>query len=85
MLIRLGLYNWNDITDGENVEPLLKVVIIWRRDTSHIKYEWLATKWEVEENLNDTVDKLQNTISRLLKSNEALTYEAFVKANIILI
>ncbi|KAF2899439.1 hypothetical protein ILUMI_06735 [Ignelater luminosus] len=67
------------IPDGEDVEPLLNVVIIWRRDTSHVKYEWLSKKWETEENLNDTVHKLENTISRLLKSSEALSYEAFVK------
>lgn len=61
------------------VEPLLSVVIIWRRDTSHVKYEWLMEKWEAEENLNDTAQKLESTISRLLRSTEALPYEAFVK------
>ncbi|KAB0795064.1 hypothetical protein PPYR_11903 [Photinus pyralis] len=64
--------------DGEGITPLLSIVIIWRRDTSHVKYEWLPNKWEIEENLNDTVSKLETTISRLLKSSEALTYEALV-------
>lgn len=71
----------NNVEDGEDVEPLLNVVIIWRRDTSHVKYEWLSKKWEKEENLNDTVHKLENIISRLLKSSEALSYEAFVKVS----
>lgn len=66
------------IPDGEDITPLLSIVIIWRRDTSHVKYEWLPNKWEIEENLNDTVSKLETTISRLLKSSEALTYEALV-------
>lgn len=64
--------------EGEDLTPLLSIVIIWRRDTSHIKYEWLPNKWELEDNLNDTVSKLDHTISRLLKSSEALTYEALV-------
>lgn len=67
------------LIDGAYVEPLLSVVIIWRRDTSHIKYEWLSDKWDVEERLNDTAEKLENTIGRLLRSSEALSYEAFVK------
>lgn len=66
------------IPEGEDITPLLSIVIIWRRDTSHVKYEWLPNKWEIEENLNDTVSKLETTISRLLKSSEALTYEALV-------
>lgn len=53
-------------------------MIIWRRDTSHVKYEWLSRKWENEDNLNDTVYKLENTITRLLRSSEALSYEALV-------
>lgn len=67
------------IPDGEAVEPLLSVVIIWRRDTSHIKYEWLSEKWELEKDINDTAHKLESTITRLLRTSEALSYEAFVK------
>ncbi|GJQ86858.1 hypothetical protein Trydic_g19526 [Trypoxylus dichotomus] len=68
------------IPEGKSVEPLLRIVIIWRRDTSHIKYEWIEDKWQLEEtNLNDTTQKLESMISKLLRSSEALTYEAFVK------
>jgi DnaJ family protein C protein 16 len=66
------------IPEGEFVEPLLRVVILWRRDTSHVKYEWISDKWEWENNLNQTTQKLDSTISRLLRSSEALTYEASV-------
>nr|CAH7732819.1 unnamed protein product [Callosobruchus chinensis] len=65
--------------EGHNVEPLLGIVIMWRKDTSHIKYEWISSKWEVEKNLNDTTSQLERTISRLLKSTETFSYEAFVK------
>ncbi|XP_025835786.1 dnaJ homolog subfamily C member 16-like [Agrilus planipennis] len=67
------------IPSGKEIEPLLRIVIIWRRDTSQVKYEWLPDKWEIENDLNETVNKLETTISKLLKSSEALTYEAFVK------
>lgn len=63
------------------MEPSLRIVILWRKDTSHIKYEWLSSKWEIENNLNDTTSLLENTISRLLRSSEKLTYEALVKVS----
>lgn len=65
--------------DGrENVEPVLRIVLIWRRDTSHVKYEWLEDKWESEQMFNQTSAKLESTIRRLLHTSEALTYEALV-------
>ncbi|KAJ8910877.1 hypothetical protein NQ315_000508 [Exocentrus adspersus] len=67
------------IPEGEVIEPLLRIIILWRRDTSHIKYKWFSSKWEIEKNLNDTTSLLESTISRLLRSSEQLTYEAFVK------
>lgn len=69
------------IPEGQSIEPLLSIVIIWRRDTSHIKYEWLSEKWETEKDLNHTTLKLESTISRLLKSSEALSYDALVKVS----
>lgn len=66
------------IPEGNIMEPILSVVILWRKDTSHVKYEWVPDKWDVK-NLNDTQQKLESAISRLLRSTEALTYEAFVK------
>ncbi|KAJ8983813.1 hypothetical protein NQ317_008939 [Molorchus minor] len=67
------------IPEGKLVEPLLKIVILWRKDTSHIKYEWVDAKWEVETDLNETTQLLESKISTLLKSSEALAYETFVK------
>lgn len=61
------------------MEPLLRVVIIWRKDISRIKYEWVKCKWELESNLNDTTEILESTISRLIRSSEVLSYEASVK------
>lgn len=64
------------------MEPLLNVVIFWRKDTSHVKYEWVKCKWQMEPNLNDTTHLLDNTISKILRSTEALSYEAFVKVSL---
>lgn len=61
------------------MEPLLRVVIIWRKDISRIKYEWVKCKWELESNLNDTTEILESTITRLIRSSEVLSYEASVK------
>lgn len=75
--------------DGE--DTLLRLVIIWRRDTSHIKYEWVSgaslhikrqDNETAEYNFNITKQKLDNTIQRLLRNTEALTYEAEVKVDV---
>ena len=80
----------NSISKQEE-QTLLRLVIIWRRDTSHIKYEWVndATLHEpiidaedtTEHNFNKTKEKLENTIQRLLRASEALSYEAEVKVS----
>lgn len=68
------------LPEGQNVEPMLRIVIIWRRDVSHVKYEWLNDKWESNYDYNDSFHSLDLSIARLLKTNEALSYEGFIKA-----
>lgn len=72
----------------KEIDTLLRVVIIWRRDTSHIKYEWVngaslhnhqQENETLDHNFNNTKQKLDDTIQRLLRVSEALTYEARVK------
>lgn len=78
----------NAMSKGSSDDTLLRLVIIWRRDTSHIKYEWVSgTRLGIErkENesdehtLNHTKQKLDDAIQRLLRASEALSYEAYVK------
>jgi DnaJ family protein C protein 16 len=72
--------------ENENKDSDLKMVIIWRRDSRHVKYEWIedpqleeTTSVEVdEENYNKTKRKIDETIQKLLKSTEALAFEAEV-------
>lgn len=67
--------------EGKEVEPVLSIVIFWRRDTSHVKFEWVGSKWDVDKDLNQTTSELEKTLGRLVKSSEALAYEAFVKVS----
>lgn len=76
------------LSKKEEETTLLRMVIIWRRDPSHIKYEWLngasmhvhhKDNETAEHTLNATRQKLDDTITRLLKTSEALSYEAEVK------
>ncbi|XP_069683345.1 dnaJ homolog subfamily C member 16 [Periplaneta americana] len=67
--------------EGSPAEPLLHVVIIWRRDNNHIKYEWLPHMWHGAKSheWNETRDRLESTIQRLLHATEALSCEAVIK------
>uniref|UniRef100_A0A182PTY3 DnaJ homolog subfamily C member 16 n=1 Tax=Anopheles epiroticus TaxID=199890 RepID=A0A182PTY3_9DIPT len=68
---------------------LESIVILWRRDTKHIRYEWIneivLDKDNFMENdthdqfFNKTKQKLDTVIQRLLRSTEALSYETVVK------
>lgn len=68
---------------------LLKIVVIWRRDTKHVKYEWIhdanlketADIAEDEGNFNQTKQKIDETIQKLLRATEALSFEAEVKVS----
>lgn len=68
--------------EGSPLEPLLHIVIIWRRDANHLKYEWLPTGWieaaQDETQWNETRRNLEQTIQRLLRASEALPYAAIV-------
>ncbi|KAL7021158.1 hypothetical protein ACKWTF_011779 [Chironomus riparius] len=67
-------------------DKTLRVVIIWRRDARHVKFEWIndpvleetSSIEEDETNYNQTKRKIDDTIQKLLKSTEALAYEAEV-------
>lgn len=78
----------NALVRKDTQDTLLRVVIIWRRDTTHIKYEWVdearlhiyqVDNETADHNYNHTKQKLDDTIQRLLRASEALSYEAEVK------
>lgn len=69
-------------------DTLLRLVIIWRRDTSHVKYEWVSgislhiqrpDNETAEHNYNATKRRLYESIQRLSRTSEALSFEAEVK------
>ncbi|XP_044313383.1 dnaJ homolog subfamily C member 16 isoform X2 [Drosophila rhopaloa] len=72
------------ISKGSLEKNLLQIVIIWRRDAKLIKYEWVYglnknTNVVHESLINSTKNEILNTVKRLLKSSEALNYEALVQ------
>ncbi|RLU16233.1 hypothetical protein DMN91_011993 [Ooceraea biroi] len=68
--------------EGSPMEPLLHIVIIWRRDANHLKYEWLPNGWieaaQDDRVWNETRRHLEKTIQKLLRATEALPYAAVV-------
>jgi DnaJ family protein C protein 16 len=72
-----------------STDTLLKLVVIWRRDNRHIKYEWVndSTLHLIKDQENITSDvnfnvtklKIDEVVQRLLRTSEALPYEAEVK------
>ncbi|KAI4484446.1 hypothetical protein M0802_013044, partial [Mischocyttarus mexicanus] len=68
--------------EGSPLEPLMHIVIIWRRDANHLKYEWLSKGWfeaaQDESQWNETRHTLEQTLQRLLCASEALSYAAIV-------
>lgn len=60
-------------------EPNL--VVIWRRDPTHIKYEWVvdAQLGVVNGSYNHTKQTVTETIQRLLKASEMMANEAEVR------
>jgi hypothetical protein len=73
--------------EGSPAEPLLHIVIIWRRDNNHIKYEWLPHTWNGAKSRewNETRDHLELTIQRLLHSSGALSCETVIKVRLIIL
>lgn len=67
---------------GKQMEPILSIVIFWRMDTSHVKFEWIDSKWDLDKDLNQTTSEIDKTLGRLIKSSETFGYEAFVKVRI---
>ena len=79
----------NAICKGSTEDKTLQIVIIWRRDTSHIKFEWIdGAKLQNEKHqsegqfVNVTKAKIDLAIQRLLQTSEALASEAFVQVGI---
>lgn len=69
-------------SENSPLDPLLHIVIIWRRDSSHLKYEWLPNDWmeatRDENQWNETRRDLEQTLQKLLRASEALPYAAEV-------
>lgn len=81
------------------LKHLNRLVIIWRRDTTRVMYDWFDETWVKiddeaytdndkefdedhlvqESNYNKTRQRLEEKIQYLLRSTDALQYEAVIK------
>ncbi|MPC13941.1 DnaJ subfamily C member 16 [Portunus trituberculatus] len=65
---------------GSPLETNHHIVILWRKDQNHLKYEWLEGGWEVEpDKQNASQESLRAAVQRLLHSNEPMPYETVVQ------
>ena len=60
-------------SEEEVVDPLQRVVVLWRRGEGQVKLEWLHNKWDSS---NTSGEELESTLTRLLSSTEVLAGEA---------
>ncbi|XP_018796544.1 PREDICTED: dnaJ homolog subfamily C member 16 [Bactrocera latifrons] len=76
------------ISKGAEADRLCPIVIIWRYDQTHIKYEWVkGSDLNMDFNLYDSNEQfinltrryIDNTIQRLLRTSETFSYDTFVK------
>ena len=65
-------------SDVDTTSEAANLVIVWRRDESNLKYEWLSRPWEGELNNENQTTELRSSLQRLLSANEVLNNEAVV-------
>ncbi|KAH7956844.1 hypothetical protein HPB52_012858 [Rhipicephalus sanguineus] len=69
----------NTLSSGEDSpeDPILHMVILWRKDHNLVQYQWIEAPWLDEpQKLNESKQELENALSRLLHSSEALPHDA---------
>ncbi|XP_071042785.1 dnaJ homolog subfamily C member 16 [Parasteatoda tepidariorum] len=63
---------------GAPEDPLLHVVLIWRKEHDRVKYQWLDRKWDIDDSFNETKEALNAAVKHLMQSTETLPYDAKV-------
>ncbi|GIY00298.1 dnaJ homolog subfamily C member 16 [Caerostris darwini] len=64
---------------GAPEDPILHVVLIWRKEHDRVKYQWLEHKWDInEDSVNATKDELNAAVKHLMQKTETLPYDAQV-------
>lgn len=69
----------NTLSLGEESpkDPTSHLVILWRRNQNMVQYQWISSPWiDKAEKLNETKQELENALSRLLRTSDALPYDA---------
>ncbi|XP_035222719.1 dnaJ homolog subfamily C member 16-like [Stegodyphus dumicola] len=64
---------------GTPEDPLLHVVLIWRKSHDRVRYQWLQHGWDIDDdNMNATKEELHAAMNHLMQSTETLPYDAKV-------
>ncbi|XP_055949494.1 dnaJ homolog subfamily C member 16-like [Argiope bruennichi] len=64
---------------GAPEDPILHVVLIWRKEHDRVKYQWLDHKWDISDDIvNVTKEELNAAVKHLMQSTETLPYDARV-------
>nr|XP_043066068.1 dnaJ homolog subfamily C member 16 isoform X2 [Drosophila bipectinata] len=72
------------ISKGFKESNIPHIVVLWRRDDKHLKYEWIFGVAKGNSSAtgilaNSTKHEVSRTVRRLLKSSESFNYEAVVQ------
>ena len=60
----------------------LHIVILWRKDRSHLKFEWFQEVWhDSADKQNYSKEALKSTVHRLLHSNDPMPFETEVQVS----
>lgn len=64
---------------GAPEDPVLHVVLIWRKEHDRVRYQWLDHRWDIKEDvINSTKEELNAAVKHLMQSTETLPYDAKV-------
>ncbi|KAL7743818.1 hypothetical protein ACLKA6_000225 [Drosophila palustris] len=77
----------NAISKGSPEDNLMRLVVIWRPDSTKIKYEWIngvkldlnSTDFLNNSAINTAKEEINSTICKLLTTSDAFTHEASVQ------
>lgn len=63
-----------------NINRGIHVMVLWRRDSTHLFYEWLDNEWDLVDStyINETKQKLSKMLNRLSANTAQFTHSAKV-------
>lgn len=67
------------VGEGAPKDPVLHVVLVWRKEQDRVRYQWLQNVWTIDsDRINETAEELVSAVVHVMKTTEALLYDAKV-------